>query len=104
MVTDTILISLSVKNTGTVAGKEVVEIYVSKPDTRIDRPVQELKAFAKTPLLNAGETINLTFKIPVSDLSCWDETQSAWVLEKGAYTINASSSSRDKRVGKDIEL
>jgi beta-glucosidase len=104
VVTDTILISLQVKNTGTVAGKEVVEIYVSKPDTRIDRPVQELKAFTKTPLMNAGETLNLTFNVPVSDLSYWDEAQSAWVLEKGAYTINASSSSRDKRVSKDIGL
>jgi beta-glucosidase len=101
---DTIHIRLSVKNTGAVAGKEVVEIYIAKPDSRIDRPVQELKAFTKTPLLNAGESVTLSFAIPVSDLSYWDESQSKWVLEKGTYTIHASSSSRDTRVSRDIQL
>ncbi len=101
---DTINIKVSVKNTGSVAGKEVVEIYVAKPDTKIDRPVQELKAFAKTPMLNSGETVVLSMRVPVSDLSYWNEENSGWTLEKGAYTITAGSSSRDLRLSSEIKL
>jgi beta-glucosidase len=101
---DTVQISLTVKNTGPVSGKEIVEIYVSKPDTKIDRPVQELKSFAKTPLLGSGESVTLSFSIPVTDLSYWDEAKPGWVVEKGGYTINASSSSGDIRLSKDISL
>jgi len=101
---DTISIIVKVKNSGPVAGKEVVEIYVSKPDTKIDRPVQELKAFAKTPLFGSGETAEVKLTIPVSDLSYWDESQSAWALEKGIYIIKAASSSRDERLSREINL
>ena len=104
LLNDSISISLSVENSGQVPGKEVAEIYVSKPDTKIDRPVQELKAFAKTPLLNAGESAKLTFRIPLTDLSYWDEVTSKWAMEKGVYTINAAASSRDKRLSKEISL
>ena len=97
-------INVTVKNTGNTAGKEVVEIYVSKPDTKIDRPVQELKAFAKTPLLQSGESAALAMQIQVSDLSYWDEDTSSWNLEDGAYTIHAGSSSRDKRLSQEIRI
>ena len=97
-------ISVSVKNTGTVAGKEAVEIYVSKPDSKIDRPVRELKSFAKTPLLNGGDIALLTFSIPVSDLSYWNETNHGWTLEKGAYSVQAASSSRNIRLSKEINV
>ncbi len=97
-------IKVFVKNTGEVAGKEVVEIYVSKPETNIDRPVQELKAFAKTPLLNPGDVAELNLSIPVSDLSYWNEENSAWTLEEGTYTLIAASSSRDKKLSKEIIL
>ena len=101
---DTIHIGLLVKNTGQVSGKEIVEIFISKPDAKIDRPVQELKAFAKTPLLNAGESARLTLSIPLTDLSYWNEGTSKWTMEKGLYIINAAASSRDKRLSKEINL
>lgn len=101
---DTINISVKVKNTGDVAGKEVVEIYVSKPDSKIDRPVHELKTFAKTPLMSSGETAELKMSIPVRDLSYWNESTSGWTLEPGTYLINASSSSRDPKLSKEISL
>jgi beta-glucosidase len=104
VIDDTINIKVTVKNTGSVAGKEVVEIYVSKPDTKIDRPVQELKAFAKTPLLNSGDTVVLSMRIPASDLSYWNEESSGWTLENGAYTISVGSSSRDLRLSSYIKL
>jgi beta-glucosidase len=104
-VTDGIInITIKVNNTGNAAGKEVVEIYVSKPDSEIDRPVQELKAFAKTPLLNSGETAELNLTIPVSELSYWNEDTSGWKLEEGAYTIHAGSSSRDLKLSAEISL
>jgi beta-glucosidase len=97
-------ISVLVENSGETAGKEVVEIFVSKPDTDIDRPVQELKAFAKTPLLNSGETAEVNMNIPISDLSYWDEDYSDWAFEKGTYVIRAASSSRDIRLSEEISL
>ncbi|MFH0841205.1 MAG: glycoside hydrolase family 3 C-terminal domain-containing protein [Bacteroidota bacterium] len=101
---DTININVTVNNSGNIPGKEIVQIYVSKPDTQIDRPVQELKAFAKTPLLGTGEAITLTMQIPVSELSYWNEVKSEWTLETGAYTINAASSSREIRLSEEISL
>jgi len=97
-------ISVLVENSGETAGKEVVEIFVSKPDSDIDRPVQELKAFAKTPLLNSGETAEVNMNIPISDLSYWDEDYSDWAFEKGTYVIRAASSSRDIRLYEEINL
>lgn len=97
-------ISLQVENTGQVPGKEVVEIYVSKPDTEIDRPVQELKAFAKTPLLSSGESTDVHIRIPVEDLSYWNEEASGWTLEGGSYTIHSAASSRDTRLSKEISF
>jgi beta-glucosidase len=99
---DTMKVDFKVSNTGTSKGKEVVQIYSSKPDSRIDRPVQELKAFAKTSILNPGETANLTFKIPLNELNYWNEQASKWTIEKGQYILHASSTSRDIRLSKDI--
>ncbi len=98
----TITLSLEVENTGAVSGKEVVEIYVSKPDTKIDRSPQELKAFAKTPLLEAGESTTVHLQIPLADLSYWNEESAGWTLEQGSYTIHAASSSRDIRLSKEL--
>jgi len=97
-------IIVNVQNIGEAAGKEVVEIYVSKRDTEIDRPVQELKTFAKTPLLNSGDAAEVTLSFPVTDLSYWDEDNFAWTFEEGAYVINAASSSRDVRLSAEINL
>jgi beta-glucosidase len=99
---DTIKVDITVSNVGDCKGKEVVQIYSSKPDSKIDRPVQELKAFAKTTNLAPGETTNLTFKIPVHDLTYWDEQASKWAIEKGQYRLRASSSSRDIRSSRDV--
>jgi len=104
-VTDGIIkINVRVKNTGEVAGKEVVEVYTSKPETDIDRPVQELKAFTKTPLLNPGESIEVRMQVPVKELSYWNEEQSEWTLENGVYQVHAAASSRDHKRTKEINL
>ena len=101
---DTLRINLKVKNTGTVNGKEIIQVYASKPETEIDRPVRELKAFVKTILLEPGETAEVRFNIPSSDLSYWDETINGWNLENGSYAIEVGASSRDIRLSQEIDL
>jgi beta-glucosidase len=101
---DTIQVRIPVTNVGDHAGKEVVQVYVSKPEASVDRPVRELKAFAKTHLLQPGDTAEFTLQIPVSDLRYWNETRSGWALEKGDYSIEVGASSRDIRESAAIEL
>lgn len=101
---DTIYTSISIKNTGQVAGKEVVQVYTEKVDSQIDRPVQELKAFAKTGLLQPGDSTVVAMQIPVRELQYWDEQKAAWMLEKGGYNLNIGASSRDIRLVNRIEM
>ncbi len=101
---DTINVAVTVQNTGDKAGKEVVQIYVSKPNSTIDRPTQELKGFAKTRNLGPSETEEMVIRIPVSDLRYWDEKNSGWVLENGTYVVAYGASSRDIRQTGEIEL
>lgn len=92
---DTIQVDVEVKNIGEYAGKEVVQVYAEKLDSQIDRPLQELKSFAKTKVLTPGESQVLSMKIPVKELSYWDENKNNWILEKGTYKIKVGASSRD---------
>ncbi len=101
---DTIHIKVNMTNIGEKKGKEVVQIYVSKPDSKIDRPVKELKAFTKTQELAPGEIVDLFLKIPVADLRYWDETSSDWALEKGIYEIQVGTSSRQIHKSLEIEI
>ena len=88
-------VSITVKNTGSVAGKEVAQVYVQAPKGRLEKPVQELKAFAKTRELQPGESQTLTMTIPVRDLASFDEAGSQWLTEAGTYTFCIGTSSRD---------
>ena len=101
---DSIHVQLKVKNTGDKIGKEVIQLYVSKPGTLIDRPIQVLKTFVKTQNLEPGESADLALSIPITDLRYWDEDKSDWALEKGSYTIQSGTSSRDIRVLQEIEI
>jgi beta-glucosidase len=92
---DAVEVSVSIKNTGTVAGKEVAQVYVKAPKGRLEKPAQELKAFAKTRELKPGEAQTLTMVIPVRDLASFDEANSQWLTEAGTYTFCIGSSSRD---------
>ena len=103
------------KNTGTVSGKEVVQVYVTAPvghasqrdnaiatvghaslrDTHIEKPAQELKAFAKTRELQPGESQTLTMQIPIRLLASFDEQGCQWLTEAGNYTFSIGSSCRD---------
>ena len=104
MKNDTINMMVTVTNSGNLSGKEVVQVYSSKSDTKIDRPLKELRTFAKTKSLNAGEATTLTLQIPVSELSYWSEDASHWILEKGLYSIKIGASSRDIRLSMEVEI
>lgn len=94
---DTLTIELTVKNVGEKPGKEVIQLYSSKTNTSIDRPIKELKRFKKTNLLNPEESTTIIFNVPITELSYWSEKDSNWVLEKGDYEILIGSSSKDIR-------
>lgn len=88
-------VSVTVKNTGERAGKEVVEVYVTAPKGSIEKPAQELKAFAKTRMLQPGESQTLTMTVEKRDLASFNEKASAWVADAGTYTFKVGASSRD---------
>jgi beta-glucosidase len=90
-----VAVTVTVKNTGSVSGKEVAQVYVTAPKGTIEKPAQELKAFAKTRELKPGESQVLTMQIPVRDLASFDEAGSQWLTEAGNYTFRIGSSSRD---------
>ena len=94
VIKDRVTASLTVTNTGKVAGKEVVQLYVSAPAKTMDKPQQELKAFYKTKLLQPGESQVVSFDIPVADLASFDNSKNAWIAEAGSYELKAGSSSR----------
>jgi beta-glucosidase len=94
---DTIMVTANIMNTGSVPGKEIVQVYVAKTETMVDRPIQELKAFVKTDALDSGQVEQVNFKIPVQELSYWDENASDWMLEAGNYEVRLGASSRDIR-------
>ena len=89
-------VQCTVTNTGSVAGKEVVQVYVSAPKNKqMEKPLKELKAFAKTRLLQPGESETVRMAIPRRDLASWDETTHQWQTDSGVYTIQVGSNSSD---------
>ena len=92
---NTVTINVTVKNTGSTSGKEVAQVYVTAPKGRIEKPVHELKAFAKTRELQPGESQTLTMTVERRDLASFDESNSQWLTEAGQYTFRIGNSSRN---------
>ena len=93
---DAITVTVTIKNTGEREGKEVVELYIAAPDAKAaNKPAKELKAFAKTKALKAGESETLTLTVKTADLASFDEEASAWVVAEGEYQFLVAASAQD---------
>ncbi|WP_314097190.1 glycoside hydrolase family 3 C-terminal domain-containing protein [Microbacterium foliorum] len=91
-----IIVTVPVTNTGTVAGREVVQAYTSLPGSSVQRAPRELKAFASV-LIEPGETVEVELRLRRSELAYWDVRVDRWIVEAGEYVIDLGSSSRDLR-------
>ena len=95
---DKYIVSVNITNSGVNPGKEVVQLYVANPESKIlNEPVKELKAFAKTSLLNPGQSETVKLEVPVSELAHFDEKSSSWITNPGEYDFQIGASSVDIR-------
>lgn len=90
-----VTVSIDITNTGKAAGKEAVQLYISAPAGTLQKPSEELKAFAKTKLLQPGEKQTLSFTINQDALSSFDTGTTSWIADAGKYTIKIGASSLD---------
>jgi beta-glucosidase len=100
---DVITATLTVRNTGKLAGKETVQLYISKPVSKVDRAEKELKAFEKVTI-SPGATTIVTLHIPVKNLAYYDVNTSKWVVEPGKYKLLAGTSSREIKQSAEITV
>lgn len=96
--------SVDVRNAGDTPGREVVQVYLSAPAGKLVKPAEKLVAFAKTSLLQPGETQTLHFVLTPRDLASFDEATSSWIAEKGNYEVRIGVSSLDIRQKATFEL
>ena len=96
-------VTLPVTNTGSRAGAEVVQLYISYKKSSLPRPLKELKGFSKVTLV-PGETANVSFDIDIDALSYFDPDAHKWVAEPGRFTAHIGSSSGDIRARADFDL
>ena len=99
-----VVVTVEVKNTGNMSAKEVVELYATAPAGTLDKPAQELKAFAKTSSLAPGASETVTLRFAADDLASFDEAQSAWVVDPGTYKLQIGASSRDIRANATVDI
>ena len=97
-------VSAKVTNTGKVAGREVVQVYVSYPEAKVERCVKDLRGFAKTKLLKPGESEVVKVELSISDFAYFDELTHQFTTDPGKYDILVGVSSRDIRGKGTAEL
>ncbi len=96
--------SVTVTNTGKVNGREVVELYLSAPADKINKPEEELKGFTKTRVLNPGESQTVVINLDVSSLASFNTQLTRWVADAGTYKVKIGASAEDIRLTKDFKL
>lgn len=100
---DVAQVSLKIRNTGSIKGKETVQLYVSKLSSAVLRPEKELKAFTKVTV-EAASAANASMKLNIADLAYFNEKAGKWVIEPGDYKVSVGSSSRDIRLVTTIHV
>jgi beta-glucosidase len=96
-----VTVKLSVRNTGKVAGAEVVQVYIKDEEASVERPEKELKSFAKI-FLQPGESENVTLTLTEDAFQFYDEEKKQWVLEPGRFMVLVGNSSRDIKLTGDV--
>lgn len=100
-----VVLWVDVKNTGSeYAGKEVVQIYTSAPEGKLEKPYQELAAFKKTELLQPGEDELMMIRFPLASMASYDTESAAWILEAGDYLIRVGNSSRNTEIAAVVHM
>lgn len=99
----TVSVSFDVTNTGSVAGAEVAQLYVSDPSAKVDRPERELKGFAKVNL-DPGATRHVTLLLDARAFSYWDEAANKWTIDPGKFIIRVGDSSENTPLNAEIQL
>lgn len=87
-----VTVTTTITNSGSVAGKEVAQVYVSAPEVKLKKPAIELKAYAKTASLVAGSSEQLSFEIPAYILASFSPDDNEWIIEPGTYQVYVSPS------------
>lgn len=95
---------VTVTNTGRVAGREIVQLYVSKPETSFEQAKLELCGFAKTALLEPGASERVCIRVSVDAIKTYDTAGSRWILDQGDYTYSVGASSADLRFAQTVTL
>jgi beta-glucosidase len=101
---DKITATITIKNSGKTAGKEVVQLYLSAPSEKLKKPSEELKGFAKTKLLQPNESQTISFTLSPDELASYDPSLSSWIAEAGKYTVRIGASSLDIKQTKEFSL
>jgi beta-glucosidase len=90
-------VSVDVKNTGSLDGDEVIQLYVAFPDSKVERPSKALKGFRRIHI-PAGKSLAVSIPLKADDLTCWNEKRHAFILEKGMVQLMVGSASNDIRL------
>ncbi len=96
-------VTVSVKNTGDRDGEEVVQLYASYPESKVERPAKQLRAFKRVPI-RAGETKEVTLTVSKEDLGYWNEAKQAFTVEPGTVKLLIGASSEDIRLETKTKL
>lgn len=97
-------VTVDIKNTGKVDGKEVAQLYISSPSDGVKKPAIELKAFAKSRNLKPGESQTVKMTVKIDDMEYFDEASSSWKLDKGVYKFSIGTNAGNLVETKEVEV